>query len=64
VVGFEYLVYAQFEFVGLSIRKKATGALFAGTNDNGNFLNEVLWILIYYMQITEEQVVDKLQAIS
>ena len=56
VIGFEYLLYAQFEFVGLSIRKKTTGVLFAGTNDNGAFLNEVLWILIHYMQITEEQV--------
>ncbi|CAG8583002.1 8092_t:CDS:10, partial [Paraglomus brasilianum] len=55
VIGFEYLLYAQFEFVGLSIRKKTTGVLFAGTNDNGAFLNEVLWILIHYMQITEEQ---------
>ena len=53
VIGFEYLLFAQFEFVGLSVRKKASKPLF---EDNDGFLKQIIWIIISYMQMTEEQV--------
>ena len=55
VVGFEYLLFAQFEFVGLSVRKKAAKPLF---KDDGkaSFLKQITWIIVSYMQMTEEQV--------
>ncbi|KAG9295192.1 hypothetical protein G9A89_006173 [Geosiphon pyriformis] len=55
-VGFEYLLYAQFEFVGLSIRKKSARNIFIGNNGEGALLKEIIWIIISYMQMTEDQV--------
>ncbi|CAB4420248.1 unnamed protein product [Rhizophagus irregularis] len=55
VIGFEYLLFAQFEFVGLSVRKQAAKALFED-NEKGGFLKQIIWIIISYMQMTEEQV--------
>jgi hypothetical protein len=56
VIGFEYLLFAQFEFVGLSVRKKAAKALFEDNGEKGGFLKQIVWIIISYMQMTEEQV--------
>jgi len=56
VIGFEYLLFAQFEFVGLSVRKKAAKALFEDNDGKGSFLKQIIWIIISYMQMTEEQV--------
>ncbi|CAI2183780.1 12083_t:CDS:10 [Funneliformis geosporum] len=56
VVGFEYLLFAQFEFVGLSVRKKAAKSLFKDNDGKSSFLKQLTWIAVSYMQMTEEQV--------
>ncbi|CAG8433682.1 10406_t:CDS:10 [Diversispora eburnea] len=56
VFGFENLLFAQFEFVGLSVRKKSAKSLFIQNNGEGLFLKQVIWIILSYMQMTEEQV--------
>ncbi|CAG8445061.1 3579_t:CDS:10 [Funneliformis caledonium] len=56
VVGFEYLLFAQFEFIGLSVRKKAAKPLFKDNDGKGSFLKQITWIAVSYMQMTEEQV--------
>ncbi|CAG8673947.1 10649_t:CDS:10, partial [Racocetra persica] len=56
VFGFEYLLFAQFEFVGLSVRKKSAKPLFVQSNGESTFLKQVVWIILSYMQMTKEQV--------
>ncbi|CAG8679477.1 17253_t:CDS:2 [Dentiscutata erythropus] len=56
VFGFEYLLFAQFEFVGLSVRKKSAKPLFIQDNGESTFLKQVVWIILSYMQMTKEQV--------
>ncbi|KAF0552301.1 ARM repeat-containing protein [Gigaspora margarita] len=56
VFGFEYLLFAQFEFVGLSVRKKSAKPLFVQDNGESTFLKQVVWIILSYMQMTKEQV--------
>ncbi|CAG8541978.1 14752_t:CDS:10 [Acaulospora morrowiae] len=56
VFGFENLLFAQFEFVGLSVRKKAAKPLFIQNNGEGTFIKQIIWIILSYMQMTEEQV--------
>ncbi|CAG8628530.1 5148_t:CDS:10, partial [Ambispora leptoticha] len=55
-IGFEHLLYAQFEFIGLCIRKKTTQTIFIGNNGEATLLKEIIWIIISYMQMTQDQV--------
>ncbi|RIA81823.1 armadillo-type protein [Glomus cerebriforme] len=43
------------KFVGLSVRKKAAKPLFENNDGKGGFLKQIIWIIISYMQMTEEQ---------
>ncbi|KAL1915230.1 uncharacterized protein VTP21DRAFT_7506 [Calcarisporiella thermophila] len=54
-VGFEPLIYAEFDFLGSAARKKAAEPLFLGEQRDGRLLGEVIWVAISYMQMTEEQ---------
>ncbi|KAM3584016.1 hypothetical protein VKS41_003985 [Umbelopsis sp. WA50703] len=56
IIGFESLLYAQFEFVVTASRKKSMKAIFLGEDGSAEFLKEVLWVTMSYMQMTEEQV--------
>jgi hypothetical protein len=56
IIGFESLLYAQFEFIVAAIRKKSMKAIFLGQEGNADFLKEVLYVVMSYMQMTEEQV--------
>ncbi|CAG8449022.1 6245_t:CDS:10 [Ambispora gerdemannii] len=54
-IGFEHLLYAQFEFIGLCIRKKTTQNVFIGNNGEATLLKEIIWIIIEYMKMTQDQ---------
>ncbi|RUS18224.1 hypothetical protein BC937DRAFT_89014 [Endogone sp. FLAS-F59071] len=56
VIGFETLLFEQFEFFGLASRKKSTRSLFLGPKGDGELLREVVYIILSYMQMTEDQV--------
>jgi hypothetical protein len=56
IIGFESLLYAQFEFIVAASRKKSMKAIFLGQDGNADFLKEMLWVTMSYMQMTEEQV--------
>ncbi|RUS35306.1 armadillo-type protein [Jimgerdemannia flammicorona] len=56
VIGFETLLFEQFEFFGLAARKKNTRTLFLGPKGDGELLKEVVYMILSYMQMTEEQV--------
>lgn len=52
----EGFIYASFEFFDHIMRKQFGAQFFSGVQDNCVFLKEFLWVLIFYMQITNEQV--------
>ncbi|KAI9307964.1 armadillo-type protein [Cunninghamella echinulata] len=55
-IGFQSLLYSLFDFVAAACNKKSVRPLFIG-NDNGptEFFEQLLYVSIIYMQITQEQ---------
>jgi len=56
IIGFESLLYGQFEFIVAASRKKPMKSIFLGQDGSAEFLKEMLWVTLSYMQMTEEQV--------
>ncbi|ORX95566.1 ARM repeat-containing protein [Basidiobolus meristosporus CBS 931.73] len=56
-IGFDSLIYAQFEFLSLVSRKKVLKHLFSNSSKAGipSFIKELVYVVIDYMQITYDQ---------
>jgi hypothetical protein len=59
VVGLENLLYTEFEFLATVARKKSGKQFFAGSSSD--FVRDISWALLSYMQITDNQVEDWLE---
>ncbi|KAI7859526.1 armadillo-type protein [Circinella umbellata] len=54
-IGFQSLLYSLFEFMESACTKKSLRHLFVNNGAATSFFEEVIYVLIVYMQITQEQ---------
>ncbi|KAF9431329.1 hypothetical protein BGZ76_000457 [Entomortierella beljakovae] len=55
-IGFESLLFVQFEFIQMaSRRRKLTQSAFIGEDGNSGILAELVWNTLNYMQMTDDQ---------
>ncbi|KAI8076801.1 armadillo-type protein [Halteromyces radiatus] len=54
-IGFQSLLYTLFDFVVASSNKKSVRHLFVTPDGHTDFFEQLLYVLIIYMQITQEQ---------
>ncbi|KAG1592125.1 hypothetical protein G6F48_002850 [Rhizopus delemar] len=55
-IGFQNLLYVLFDFVAAACNKKTVRQLFIDDNGSTAFFEQLLYVYIIYMQITQEQV--------
>lgn len=56
IIGFESLLFVQFEFIQMACRRrKVTQAAFIGQDGNSGILAELVWNTLNYMQMTDDQ---------
>ncbi|KAF9279348.1 hypothetical protein BGZ88_012798 [Linnemannia elongata] len=56
IIGFESLLFVQFEFIQMACRRrKITQAAFIGQDGNSGILAELVWNTLNYMQMTDDQ---------
>lgn len=56
IIGFESLLFVQFEFIQMACRRrKVTQTAFIGQDGNSGILAELVWNTLNYMQMTDDQ---------
>lgn len=55
IIGFEFLLFVQFEFIQMACKRKLTQSAFVGADGKSGILHELVWIILNYMQMTDDQ---------